>query len=91
MKKHVLISAIVAVIVVGCFGIYTTTTKQKNHLSETALANIEALANDETFSDQPCYSSGTYDINKPQVVVCGSPCHLEPTALGFFPSTSFCR
>jgi hypothetical protein len=61
------------------------------NFSEFELANIEALANEEPFQGEPCYSSGTWNSDKPKVVVCGTPCHLEPMSLGIFPSISYCQ
>jgi len=78
-----------ALLATAGYGVNKSMNSDAN-LSDLALANVEALANGEIKSGDSCYSNGVYDANKPKVVKCGSPCRYEPTALPFFPSTSYC-
>jgi len=54
---------------------------KSDKLSSIALANIEALADGEIKSGDPCYNNTRYNINYPKSVVCGTPCKYESVML----------
>lgn len=53
------------------------------------LKNIEAYANDEIQSGDPCYNDTKYDKTMPKVVKCGTPCIWEHSSFNSS-STSNC-
>lgn len=55
-----------------------------------SLANIEALSNDE-YSGKPCYNKGNYNIDKPDALVCGTPCKMKPWNTPLWGGTSYCQ
>lgn len=65
----------------------------KAPFSDLELANIEALTNNEDGipSGDPCYNVGKYDIDYPEVVICGKPCYRQKTNLPIFPTRSYCE
>lgn len=88
MRKILGVIAVVAIAAVIGHNVFKS---QKNvKLSDLVLANVEALAGGEIGSGDPCYSDGKYNIDKPEVVKCGTPCKYEHLELPFFPSTSNC-
>ena len=48
---------------VAGYAIYQS--QQKEQLSDIALENVEALANDEIEPGDPCYHKSTYEANNP--------------------------
>lgn len=91
MKKRVL-SSVFALALLATTGWGVNKSMSNNAgLSDLALANVEALANNESpQSGDPCYSSGRFDLDEPKVVVCDNPCKLKNWRLGWFPSKSYC-
>lgn len=88
-KKRIFYMIFVMFAIAATYNIGMLNNCQK--MSGLILTNIEALANaTEIGSGDPCYSDGKYNIDKPQVVKCGSPCKYEHIELPWFPSTSFC-
>lgn len=90
MRKKSMFAAIAAIVAVSVAVGYSDQSGKYSR-SNLAMANIEALTNEEDYSGKPCYNKGTYDISKPDVVVCGTPCKLEPTNLDWWQSTSKCQ
>ena len=47
-------------------------------LSDLALANVKALAKNESPQPgEPCYSNGSFDLAAPKAVVCNNPCQIK--------------
>lgn len=58
-------------------GINFYNTQKSDTLSDVALANVEALADDEdTAPGSPCYA-GSYNSNFPEATKCAHPCIKE--------------
>lgn len=92
MKNKVLVGIIAVFSIAAVVGYNVHISQNSNvKLSDLVLTNIEALAStNEIGSGDPCYSDGKYDIDKPEVVQCGTPCKYEHLKLPWFPSTSNC-
>ena len=87
MKTSILLVA--AFTLVAGYSVYQS--QQKEQMSDIALENVEALANDEIEPGDPCYNKSTYDANKPLAVQCGTPCKFEHLDINFWESTSYCH
>ena len=76
MKSNLFkIAFVVAIAVVG--GINVFNAQKSETLSDIALANVEALANDEDIApSSPCYV-GDYNSNFPEATKCAHPCIKE--------------
>ena len=80
----------IAIVMLGGTNVYNAHTCET--LSDVALANVEALADDEGINPgDPCYNKSTYDANKPLAVKCGSPCKFEHLDINFWETTSWCN
>ncbi len=94
--KVLKMTVLAMVVAVSGMNIYNSQMESKN-VDHLTLENVEALAgvifeeNDmNDFSGKPCYNSGKFNSDKPDVLKCGTPCKYEPTDLGMFPTTSYC-
>ena len=91
MRKKILgASFVVAMAAIAGYNTYANQTKIE--MSDMALANVEALANDngEIKSGDPCYSNSTYNADFPKVVKCGVPCKHSPEKIPFLAEISYC-
>ena len=73
MKKIFL--AAVAIAALASYNIYRSNSETEN-MSETMLANVEALANLEIGVGNPCYK-GAYNSMLPDAVKCDNPCRVQ--------------
>lgn len=73
MKSKILkIAFVAAVAMIG--GINVFNAQKPETLSDVAMANVEALANNEdTAPGSPCYK-GDYNSNLPEATKCDHPC-----------------
>lgn len=89
MKKNILklVFASAFALVAG-YSVYAS--QQEVEMSDLAMANVEALANDENIgSGDPCWNAD-YDADKPKAVKCGTPCKYEPLDIHWWSGTSYC-
>lgn len=92
MKRRIFAATLVAILALGSY-IAVQYHHPGEKISNVTLANIEALADPSEFKIRPgapCYTSGHYDINSPDAVVCGNPCTVEPHYPGIIIHTSYC-
>jgi hypothetical protein len=80
-------AAVIAVAAIGWRCMLPTTPQPT---SDIVLQNIEALTDDE-FTGKPCYSEGKYDIEKPEALVCDSPCKMKPWNTPLWGGVSYCQ
>lgn len=90
MRKKIL-GATFVVAIAAITGYNTFVNQTKVEMSDMALVNVEALANnDEIKYGDACYSDSTYDAEYPKVVKCGTPCKYSPEKIPAFPKVSMC-
>ena len=88
--KFVKVAFVAAIVLVSGSNVFNAQNSET--LSDVALANVEALANDEGIKPgDPCYNNSTYDVNKPLAVECGTPCKFEHLNINFWETTSWCN
>lgn len=75
MRKKLIGIAVMAAIAVTA-GWNFSQSKNEVAMSDLALANVDALANDESGSGDPCYKGG-YDSSLPEATKCAHPCTTE--------------
>lgn len=63
----------VAIAAFASYNVYRSNNDETEGMSDTMLANVEALAAGEILPDEPCYK-GDYDSNLPNAVKCDHPC-----------------
>lgn len=70
--KFVKVAFVAAIVLVSGSNVFNAQNSET--LSDVALANVEALANNEdTGPGSPCYK-GDYDSNLPEATKCDHPC-----------------
>lgn len=90
MKKKIFGAAfIIAIAVVAALNINLNTVR--NSAGDLALANVEVLAQAEISPGDACYNGGKKDLNKPEAVVCGSPCYYEHWLVAGNTTSSYCK
>lgn len=67
--------AIVAVAIFAGYNVYQSNNETEG-MSDTMLANVEALANLEIGVGNPCYK-GAYNSMLPDAVKCDNPCRIQ--------------
>lgn len=86
MKKKILGGMVIAIAAVAAFNV--NFNSQDNSLLEISLANIEALANDESGTGETCYNSITTKESH-KVLYCGTCTYVYGTD-SWFSGTGKC-
>lgn len=81
----------IAIVTLSTAAFFATNFCQTDEFTPLQLANIEALATEESYSGQPCYSGGEYDSTKPRALVCDVPCVMKPWNPPLFGGVSKCQ
>lgn len=88
MKKKFFGVLVVVAIAVGAM-INVNLNKVSNK-GDLTLANVEVLAQAEIKKGDACYKDCKYDVDKPDVTYCGTPCVYSPRIVYTTTATSTC-